>query len=138
MNKIFFGINLLLLSILVVLVTSVGTVPKPIVTGDTSNTAVVRHIFKQETLLTTPSCTGSMEPTIRCGTSVEIMHYRGEELIIGSIYVFERDGGLIMHRLVGCVDIDCDRLIFKGDATWRVDPVVNRSDVKYLAVKING
>ena len=72
----------------------------------------------------------SMGLTFGCG---DLLYYRdverGGELVPGEIYVYRKDdGSKAVHRLVECVDIDCNLCVFKGDNN-AVGELVNRSNV---------
>ena len=50
----------------------------------------------------------------------DLLYYRdiknNEELTLGDIYVYRKDNGdNVVHRLIECVDIDCELMVFKGD-----------------------
>ena len=72
----------------------------------------------------------SMGLTFGCG---DLLYYRdvkkNEELVPGDIYIYRKDdGNKTVHRLVECVDIDCNLTVFKGDNN-AVGELVNRSNV---------
>lgn len=77
----------------------------------------------------------SMGLTIDCkdtafGNKVE----KDDKLYPGYIYVYkstnETDTRHIIHRLVYCLDEDCNQTVFKGDNN-PVAEIVNRSDILY-------
>ena len=72
----------------------------------------------------------SMGLTFGCS---DILYYRdvgkNEELIPGDIYIYRKDdGGKVVHRLIECVDIDCNLTVFKGDNN-AVGELIERKDV---------
>jgi len=72
----------------------------------------------------------SMGLTFGCD---DLLYYRdvkkNEELVLGDIYIYiKEDGGKTVHRLIECVDIDCNLTVFKGDNN-AVGELVNKSNV---------
>jgi len=72
----------------------------------------------------------SMGLTFGCG---DLLYYRNvkkdEELIPGDIYIYRKDNDdNIVHRLIECVDIDCNLTVFKGDNN-AVGEFVNKSQI---------
>lgn len=57
----------------------------------------------------------------------------------GEIYVYQHanDSGLVVHRLVKCLDIDCNVTIFKGDNNKKADDLVNKTQIKYIITGID-
>jgi len=83
----------------------------------------------------------SMEPTMNGGDTA-ILKEVGGALILGAIYVItppeEYNTGIdIAHRFVGCVDLDCEKLIFKGDNNLLADQyVVTRDMIKAKVIGV--
>ena len=72
----------------------------------------------------------SMGLTFRCG---DLLYYtdvkKDEELVPGNIYIYRKeDGGKVVHRLIECVDVDCELTVFKGDNN-AVGELVERNNV---------
>ena len=72
----------------------------------------------------------SMGLTFGCG---DLLYYRDvkrdEELLPGEIYVYRKDDETkVVHRLVECVDVDCELMVFKGDNN-AVGELVEREQV---------
>ena len=72
----------------------------------------------------------SMGLTFGCG---DLLYYRNvkkdEELVPGEIYIYRKDdGNKVVHRLVECIDIDCELMVFKGDNN-AVGELVEREQV---------
>jgi len=72
----------------------------------------------------------SMGLTFGCG---DLLYYRdvkkNEELMPGDIYIYRKDNDTkVVHRLIECVDIDCNLTVFKGDNN-AVGELVERKDV---------
>lgn len=83
------------------------------------------------------SCkTNSMGLLTDCNSKAQVRELQEDEkLKLGSIYIFKKPSNqskLIIHRLVGCVDENCTKLIFKGDNNKVIDEFVNRSQVLYF------
>ncbi len=73
----------------------------------------------------------SMGLTINCDDKLYVDAVKSdEELFLGTIYGFRFDNKTFVHRLVQCVDIDCNLTVFKGDNNL-VAEFVNRSDIVY-------
>jgi len=82
------------------------------------------------------SCeTNSMGLLTDCNSKAQVKELEeNKKLKLGNIYIFKKPSNtstLIMHRLVGCVDENCTKLIFKGDNNKVIDDFVNRSEVLY-------
>lgn len=78
----------------------------------------------------------SMGTTFHCGDIL----YKAEvdavdNLTIGSIYVYQFGNITVVHRLVQCVDEDCNLTVFKGDNNYKAE-FVNRSDILYKVVRV--
>ncbi|MEM1694722.1 MAG: S26 family signal peptidase [Ignisphaera sp.] len=78
--------------------------------------------------LNLPVCIGivsgsSMEPTLSPGSIV--IGFRGEPRI-GSIVVFNRNGSLVIHRVI---NINSTHIVTKGDACIENDPPISIKDV---------
>ena len=72
----------------------------------------------------------SMGLTFGCG---DLLYYtdvkKDEELVPGNIYIYRKeDGGKVVHRLIECVDVDCELTVFKGDNN-AVGELVERNNV---------
>jgi len=74
--------------------------------------------------------TGSMGLTFGCD---DLIYYRdiekNEQFIPGDIYIYKKDDdSKVVHRLIECVDIDCNITVFKGDNN-AVGEFVNKSQI---------
>jgi len=72
----------------------------------------------------------SMGLTFGCN---DLLYYRdvkkGEILVPGDIYIYRKDDdNKVVHRLIECVDIDCELTVFKGDNN-AVGELVERKNV---------
>jgi len=72
----------------------------------------------------------SMGLTFGCG---DLLYYRdikkNEKLTPGDIYIYRKDNDTkVVHRLIECVDIDCNLTVFKGD-NCAVGELVERNQV---------
>ena len=83
----------------------------------------------------------SMKPAIHCFDEIEADNIEPDHKFrVGAIYIFKRNDGLTMHRLVGCADKqsdtfpignnvrDCKVFIMKGDNNIGVE-LVEKEDV---------
>lgn len=60
---------------------------------------------------------------------------KDEPLEMGQIYIYRKyDNNTIVHRLVGCIDIDCNMTIFKGDN----NKIIEKIDRKNIIYKVVG
>ena len=83
------------------------------------------------------SCnSNSMGIAIPCGTKALTQKYpKNKELEMGRIYIYQRNSSYnVIHRLVGCIDKDCNVTIFKGDNNL-ISELVNKSQITYI---VNG
>ena len=72
----------------------------------------------------------SMGLTFGCN---DLLYYRdvgkNEKLVPGDIYIYRKDDdNKVVHRLIECVDIDCNLTVFKGDNN-AVGELVERNNV---------
>jgi len=72
----------------------------------------------------------SMGLTFGCD---DLLYYRdvkrNEELTPGDIYIYRKDNeSKVVHRLIECVDVDCELMVFKGDNN-AVGELVERKQV---------
>jgi len=72
----------------------------------------------------------SMGLTFGCN---DLLYYtevkKDEELVPGDIYIYRKDDdSKVVHRLIECIDIDCNLTVFKGDNN-AVGEFVERKDV---------
>ena len=72
----------------------------------------------------------SMGLTFGCN---DLLYYRdvgkNEKLVPGDIYIYRKDDdNKVVHRLIECVDIDCNLTVFKGDNN-AVGELVERDNV---------
>jgi len=72
----------------------------------------------------------SMGLMYRCNDLVKLKDYEGEPLIEGDVYVYQMGNTSVIHRLVKCVDSDCNLSVFKGDNNAGGE-FVNKSDIIY-------
>ena len=78
----------------------------------------------------------SMGLTMRCGDTLFMNKVQSDEkLYIGRVYVYEKINKTIVHRLVACIDVDCNLTLFKGDNN-PVAEFVNKSNITYQVVKV--
>lgn len=79
----------------------------------------------------------SMGLTIKCGDKIYGEYIEKDEVLVpGDIYVYDKsENGTaqVVHRLVLCLDDDCNSTVFKGDNNV-VAEVVNRSDILYRVI----
>ncbi|MCF0121606.1 MAG: S24/S26 family peptidase, partial [Oscillospiraceae bacterium] len=73
----------------------------------------------------------SMMPLIRPGRDT-VVFSAVKELRVGDIYLFRRDGAIVLHRLID--NTDADSLAFLGDGNYIPETGIGRQDV--LAVVI--
>ena len=60
-----------------------------------------------------------------------------EKLKEGKIYKYRNTKGYyIIHRLVKCLDENCETLVFKGDNNFIADNIIQRSEVEHEVVQI--
>ena len=60
-----------------------------------------------------------------------------EKLKEGKIYKYRSPNGYyVIHRLVKCIDENCDLLVFKGDNNFIADTIIQRSEVEHEVVQI--
>ena len=72
----------------------------------------------------------SMLPALWPGDVVEVRRQSMAETLPGEIVVFDRDGRLLTHRVVGKVDApEGVLLIARGDALRRPDPAINPEEL---------
>ena len=78
----------------------------------------------------------SMGLSLNCG-DVQYSNFVNSSsyLETGEIYVYKRDNKSIVHRLVYCLDSDCNSTIFKGDNN-EVAELVNRSEIVAKVVMV--
>ena len=81
--------------------------------------------------------TGSMWPTIHPGDRVLIKGIAPQELALGDLVVFKRNGELILHRLLGK---EATQVLTAGDCAKIFDPLVDNEDVvgKVVTLKRHG
>ena len=59
------------------------------------------------------------------------MYYSKEfDVLPGRIYVYNKSDNWIVHRLVYCLDDDCNQSVFKGDNNY-IGELVNKSNIIY-------
>jgi len=58
------------------------------------------------------------------------------KLYEGHIYVYKKNQTRIIHRLIKCLDPDCNESVFSGDAN-RIGELVNKSQISYRVSSIN-
>lgn len=77
-------------------------------------------------------CSGSMEPTIKTFSVIVGKPVNAEDIHVGDICTYERNGLMICHRII---DITDDGFIFKGDNNGSADtPAVSPDSIKYRVV----
>lgn len=78
----------------------------------------------------------SMGLTLNCGDKVYSREVKNDEsLLKGHIYIYEKGNQSIVHRLVACIDQDCNQTVFKGDNN-QVAEFVNRSQIKKKVLQV--
>lgn len=92
--------------------------------------------FKEGRIITydatvNPSCkTNSMGLTINCNDKLYLKKFKGD-LRKGGIYIYRKnESTTVVHRLIGCVDYECNTTIFKGDNTL-MGELVNKTQILY-------
>lgn len=96
------------------------------------NRRVVESFNATDLLISVPiSCeTQSMGLTLNCKDNLftELIT-ESSVLIEGDIYIYNRNGQTIVHRLVKCLDNQCNQSIFKGDNNYVADDIVEKSQI---------
>lgn len=83
----------------------------------------------------------SMGMTLNCDDVVYGEYLEeGKPLDVGGIYVYEKkdfnnETYKVVHRLIKCVDYDCNMTVFKGDANV-VGEFVKKEDIIYKVVRV--
>ncbi len=93
---------------------------------------VVKRFDMSETLIQVPiSCDSqSMGITFNCKDNLFSDFINDDSVLVeGDIYVYQIDERIIVHRLVKCLDDNCNRSVFKGDANYAADKIVERSQI---------
>ena len=82
--------------------------------------------------------TGSMKPTLdEKSNGIRIAPKNSEQISVGDIVTFERDGNLIVHRVTEKgKDDKGDWFITKGDNNRISDGKIRFSDIKYVTIGI--
>lgn len=81
------------------------------------------------------ACTSnSMGPLMQCGSRLYLT--KSFTMDPGGVYTFMRGNQSIAHRLIACLDTECQELLFKGDANSMADEVVSLKDVTAKVVFI--
>jgi hypothetical protein len=96
----------------------------------------IEQIFSLDDHVSQVGCnSNSMGLTLPCNTVLysDVVH-PNESLRPGRIYIYQGKNQTIVHRLVFCLDLDCNVSIFKGDNN-RIGEEVNRSQVLYRVDK---
>lgn len=71
----------------------------------------------------------SMGLTLSCNDTLEVERFNKEKKpLLGRIYIFNRTNGTTVHRLIGCVDQDCNLTIFKGDNNY-IGELIRKEDI---------
>lgn len=81
----------------------------------------------------------SMRPTFDCYDDIYTRKVSDDEILtIGKIYIYEieEEDKRNIHRLIGCADEECTKLIFKGDNNLIADPIIDRSAVRDVVTKV--
>lgn len=79
----------------------------------------------------------SMGLVVPCGAKLHgHLLYDDEPLEMGQLYIYQDGPGMTIHRLVGCVDDDCEQVIFKGDNNLVIDDFVSRDDILYRVTMV--
>lgn len=75
----------------------------------------------------------SMGLSLNCNDRLYLLEdLEDHDYTVGSIFVFKspyNEGGRTVHRLIMCLDPDCNEMIFKGDNSRVADPIINKEDV---------
>ena len=78
----------------------------------------------------------SMGLIVPCKSKLVSEDYNNESLKLGQIYIYKFEDKWISHRLVACVDKDCNVTVFKGDNN-EIAEFVNKSQIGYYVKGIN-
>lgn len=94
---------------------------------------MIDHEITPETTSIHTSCASdSMGFGMRCQDTVEVQDFNSTltKPVPGEIYIYKKENGngTTIHRLVLCLDTDCNFTVFKGDNN-RVAELVNRSAI---------
>ncbi len=96
------------------------------------NQKVVERFNASDLLFSVPiSCDSqSMGLSLNCKDSLftELVT-ENSMLIEGDIYIYTKNEKIIVHRLVKCLDDQCNRSIFKGDNNYVADDIVEKSKI---------
>lgn len=98
------------------------------------NFHTVQEVDSPYTLETTIGCgSDSMGVEYNCGQKIVGEEIKpGDKLYPGMVYVYQKNETLtVIHRLVLCLDEDCNMTVFKGDNNRVADPVVSRDKILY-------
>jgi len=78
----------------------------------------------------------SMGLTMDCGDQVYLKYITvSDRLRPGSIYVYEDGNTSVVHRLVICVDTDCNMTVFKGDNNY-IAELVDRRNITGIVTRV--
>lgn len=92
-------------------------------------------LTKDTKLFQTSNNSDSMGILMRSYDDVYAIPVNNNFLMEGRIYIYEENNRSIVHRLIKCIDIDCNQSVFKGDNN-RVGEIVNKSQIKYRVKSI--
>tara|TARA_Y100000310_G_scaffold29667_1_gene28201 strand:+ start:1640 stop:1999 length:360 start_codon:yes stop_codon:yes gene_type:complete len=98
---------------------------------------IVVNVTKEVFVKTKISCkSDSMGMILDCRDEVHSrLITNSDKVKEGRIYIYEKDGKEIIHRLVKCL-YNCTVLVFKGDNNYIADNLVKRSQVIKEVVQI--
>lgn len=96
-------------------------------------------LVEEENLIVTKmSCdSDSMGLMFNCGDRIiKRKLNETEKPIIGKVYTYAKGKQSIIHRLVLCIDNDCNTTIFKGDNNKKAE-TVKREDITHEVLGVN-
>jgi hypothetical protein len=99
-------------------IATAGPAPSRITLEDFLLEGGTATITLHNVVITTTADSGSMLPWLAAGTTIVLE--RTNEVGVGDVAVYEKDGGQVIHRIVGEQD---GRWVFKGDNNSAVEMV---------------
>lgn len=83
------------------------------------------------------SCeTNSMYPAMSCNDRLLYRKFNGT-VELGKAYMYDRGDKLVVHRAVGCLDLDCVNVIFRGDNNSYNDTAIPKTKIQYVVVGVH-
>ncbi|MBU0486939.1 MAG: hypothetical protein KKA07_05780 [Bacteroidetes bacterium] len=87
---------------------------------------ITAELLRMKKLLRVPLGGRSMYPFMRQGDIAIVIPFEAEKIKKGDVVVFQRNGKLLAHRMLGERD---GYYRIKGDALWKADPPIPAQDV---------